>query len=180
MGTIELWELYDKKGNKTGRTVERGKPIPKGYYHICVEVWVMNKHEEVLLTQRHPDKPLGRYWECSGGGVIAGEECNEAAQRELREETGILMKPEQIHYLGTYTGSDWMMKTYICFLEDELYPELKLQKEEVVDAKWVKYTQTIETDKIFLEKAERLLKYFPIVEDLRKMLLNETVKSAII
>ena len=52
----EFWDLYDKNRNKLGRLHERGLPINSGEYHLAVEVWVKNNRNQVLLTQRHPDK----------------------------------------------------------------------------------------------------------------------------
>jgi 8-oxo-dGTP pyrophosphatase MutT (NUDIX family) len=42
---------------------------------------------------RRPDEP---YWFTIGGGADAGESMPEAATRELREETGIRVEPEQL------------------------------------------------------------------------------------
>lgn len=54
----EKWELVDRKKNKTGVIHERGKEdfIPKGMYHLVVEVWTKNSKGEILLTQRHPSR----------------------------------------------------------------------------------------------------------------------------
>ena len=42
---------------------------------------------------RRPDQP---YWFTIGGGADAGESMSQAAARELREETGIRVDPEQL------------------------------------------------------------------------------------
>ena len=59
---MELWDLYNSEREKTGVMHQRGLPIPKGYYHLCVSIWLMNRKGELLLSQRHPDKddPLCR------------------------------------------------------------------------------------------------------------------------
>lgn len=64
----EVWDLYDAKGNKTGYTLVRGRPIPEGCYHLVVSVWIINNRGEYILSQRHPDKPYPLRWECTGGG----------------------------------------------------------------------------------------------------------------
>ena len=39
---MEIWDLYNREGKKTGRTWERshggGKGIPDGYYHMVVDI----------------------------------------------------------------------------------------------------------------------------------------------
>lgn len=135
---IEKWELVDINKNKTGVIHERGKEdsIPKGMYHLIVEIWTKNINEEILLTQRHPDKNYGLMWECSGGSVVVGEESTEAAIRELFEETGISADSKAVKHLGTTIKSNYIVDTYLYVLDDET-PKLHLQAEEVVSATWV-------------------------------------------
>ena len=132
----EFWDLYDKNRNKLGRLHERGLPISSGEYHIAVEIWVKNNRNQVLLTQRHPDKMWGSYWESTLGSVIAGEDSLTGARRELVEETGIEIADEQITFLGAMTTKDWIVDTYIVTLDTPSY-NVKFLDGEVVDAKWV-------------------------------------------
>ena len=136
--TIEKWELVDIHKRKTGVIHERGKEdmIPNGMYHLVVEIWVKNRKEEILLTQRHPHKKYGLLWECSGGSVIAGEDSINGARRELFEETGINANQEQLQYLGDTIKSNYIVDTYLYILGAD-NTDLHLQAEEVVDAMWV-------------------------------------------
>lgn len=52
-----------------------------------------------LLVQRacEPDRPeRGQWWEVPGGGIEPGEDSTAAAVRELAEETGYVVAPEQV------------------------------------------------------------------------------------
>ncbi len=64
----------------------------------AVRLVVLDARGRVLLFHTHdPDHPaLGRWWELPGGGIDAGETYLEAAVRELREETGIVIAPSQV------------------------------------------------------------------------------------
>ena len=90
---LELWDLYDEHGNKTGETWERSraKEIPEGRFHIVCDVLVRHREGDFLLTLRDPGKDLyPGCWEASAGGsALAGETPEEAARRELWEETGL-------------------------------------------------------------------------------------------
>lgn len=132
----EFWDLYDINKNKLGRLHKRGLPLNNGEYHLAVEIWVKNNNDQILLTQRHPDKPWGGYWECTMGSVIAGEDSLSGAKRELFEETGIKIKDSQINFIGTLSTNDWIVDTYIAKLNSLTY-DLVLQDGEVIKAKWV-------------------------------------------
>ena len=133
----EIWELVDEQKKKTGILHERtySELIPKGLYHIVVEIWTKTKDGKILLTQRHPSKPMGLLWECTMGSVVVGEESIEGAVRELAEETGICARKEDLIYLGDTFHSNWIVDSYL-YLPDEK-PQLRLQEEEVSDAKFV-------------------------------------------
>jgi Isopentenyldiphosphate isomerase len=131
----ELWDLYDINRNKLGRLHERGLPLNSGEYHLAVEIWVKNSNNQILLTQRHPDKPWGNYWESTVGSVVAGEDSISGAKRELIEETGIKIMDKQIALLGAMATKDWIIDSYIVKLDTPTY-NLKFQDGEVINAKW--------------------------------------------
>jgi len=90
----ELWDIYDADRRPTGRTHRRGDPIPPGDYHLVVHVWIRSG-EKYFITRRAPEKeafPL--VWEVTGGSALAGEDSLAAALREVKEETGITLRPE--------------------------------------------------------------------------------------
>lgn len=136
--TMELWDLYDKERKKTGKTLERGMPIPKGYYHLCVSVWIVNSKGEFLLSQRHPDKKYPLLWECTGGSVLAGEDSLEGALREVKEELGIVLEPKDGKVIYQTRRED-IQDFYDAWLfhHDAEIEDLQLQETEVIGAKWV-------------------------------------------
>ena len=68
----EIWELVDEQKNRTGILHERAYSewIPKGLYHIVVEIWTKTKDGKILLTQRHPAKPMRH-----GRGRALAQQC---------------------------------------------------------------------------------------------------------
>jgi len=71
--------------------------------NVTVDVVVYRKKEnsiEILLIKRKND-PYKNKWALPGGFVEETESLEEAAKRELKEETGLSIKnPEQVHTFG--------------------------------------------------------------------------------
>ncbi len=64
----------------------------------AVRLVVVDALDRILLFQtQEPTLPeVGHWWELPGGGLDDGEGYREAACRELKEETGILITPDQV------------------------------------------------------------------------------------
>ena len=57
---MELWDLYDADGEKTGETMRRGDPIPHKRYHLVVHIAIFSPDGRMLIQQRQPFKEGGR------------------------------------------------------------------------------------------------------------------------
>lgn len=132
----EYFDLYTIDRRPLGRRIQRGAPIPRGEYHIVVQIMTINSKGEILLTQRVPEKTSGGRWECSGGCAVSGETSVIAAARELYEETGIRVSPEEIHHEWTLT-TDSMLRDFYTVNKDVPLEQIRLQSAEVCAAKWV-------------------------------------------
>lgn len=90
----ELWDVYDENRRVTGRLHRRGDPMQPGDYHLSVHIWIKDHAGRFLLTKRAPTKGFPLMWESTGGSALAGDDSLSAALREVREETGITLLPE--------------------------------------------------------------------------------------
>lgn len=141
-GTKEIWDLYDRDGNRTGETYERGfgtyKNISEGRYHLVVDILIVHSDGTYLLTKRSDIKDVyPGYWEASAGGsAVSGEEPLEAAKREMFEETGLTA--DTIELVGTLfkDSSHAMYYSYIAKVSCDK-DSVVLQKGETTDYKWV-------------------------------------------
>lgn len=105
-GAGELWDVYDKNRNLTGRTHVRGEDLLPGEYHLVVHVWIRNSQGQFLMTQRSPNKGFPLLWETTGGSALAGDDSLTAALREVKEETGLQLQPENGRIVVQYSGQD--------------------------------------------------------------------------
>ena len=96
----EMFDLYDEKLRPLGEMCERGDHVPRGKYHLVVNILPVNFASKVLITKRSLSKPFGGLWEITGGAVVSGETPQQAAVRELFEETGLRALPEALDYRG--------------------------------------------------------------------------------
>ena len=134
---MELWDMYDKDRNPLNKLHKRGKPIPKGEFHIAVSILTLNSRNELLVTLRSPDKqPYPNLWEITAGSVVAGEDSISAAVRELYEETGINADPRELEYIAEYRGTGAIVDMYKIVRDIDI-KDIRLQQGETVDAKWV-------------------------------------------
>ncbi len=56
---------------------------------LRIAVAVIERGDEVLIGLRGNEGPLAGYWEFPGGKVESSESCEQAAAREVWEETGL-------------------------------------------------------------------------------------------
>ena len=131
----ELWDLYDRERRLTGRQMERGQPVPRGCFYLGAEAYTLSGHR-ILITRRHPDKPFGGMWEFTGGACQAGEDSFAGIRRELAEEIGVPPRPEELIFLGTIRYTTSFGDSYL-FRRALSLSDLRLQPEEVVDARFV-------------------------------------------
>jgi 8-oxo-dGTP pyrophosphatase MutT (NUDIX family) len=80
-----------------------------GQHRITARVILCKPNGDIflLLTHFDPEVGLPPRWITPGGGVDGGETIEQAAIRELAEETGIKLSPEQLGQLIWSTEGRW-------------------------------------------------------------------------
>ena len=131
----ELWDIYDKDRNFTGRVQKRGEPLATGDYHLTVHVWLQHPDGRFLITKRAPNKGYAGLWECTGGSALSGDDSLTAAIREVREETGLAVCPENGRVILSYQGWDWFTDVWL-FRQAFPLDAVVLQPGETCDYKW--------------------------------------------
>ena len=131
----ELWDIYDENRQLTGRLQRRGDPMQEGDYHLSVHVWMQNSRDEFLITRRSPNKGYPLMWESTGGSALTGDDSLTAALREVEEETGLHLKPENGKVLMSLKRTNDFCDVWY-FRQDFDLKDVVLQEGETVDKKY--------------------------------------------
>lgn len=139
---MEKFDLYNFDRTLSGKIIERGNPVPDGYYRLVVAIMVFNSKGEMLIQQRQPHKKnWSNLWDVSSSGhVVAGETSQQAATRELKEEIGINYDFSGLAPVMSTSFSHGFNDYYIIHSDIDI-STLKLQEEEVKAVKWASKEQ---------------------------------------
>ena len=134
---MEQFDLFDMYRIPTGELMDRGTQEPVDRYRQVVHVIIFNSRGEMLIQQRQPTKKAWpNMWDVSiGGGVVAGEKPNEAAERELKEELGIDFSFANVRPSFTSNFNNGFDDYYIVNMDLNL-DDLTFQETEVKSADW--------------------------------------------
>lgn len=132
----EIVTLVDDANRVAGST-ERSEMRTRGLPHRATYILVFNGRGEVFVQQRTLTKDLypGYLDPCTGGVVLAGENYEESAARELAEELGISGTLLTAHFDVEYRGEGnhvWG-RVFSCTWDGPV----TLQPEEVADGFWL-------------------------------------------
>ena len=137
----ELWDVLDFDGNVTGRFHERGKPMKTGEGHLVVQIWILNKDGQFLISKRTSGIHWPNMWQTTGGSAVAGDDSLKTALKETSEEIGISLDVEKGQFFNRYR----VMHTNdpgFCFYDVWLFRQevdiksVVLQPEETCDVMW--------------------------------------------
>lgn len=142
----ERIDILDSDGNSTGKTALKSEAHEQGWFHSTVHVWFFTADGKVLIQQRASTKdthPL--LWDVSVAGHIgAGEQKEDAAVREVKEEIGLEITNGDLQKIGVFKAVHKhgnivdceFHHVFVCKLRVPLNT-LKRQKSEVKDLKLI-------------------------------------------
>lgn len=134
---MEKWDLYDRNGQPLGKTIKRGARFRSGEHHLVTHIWVVNSVGRLLIQRRSSKRRMmPNIWAITSGSAVSGEDSITAACRELGEELGIHLPPESFISLGRLVRRNSLCDVYL-IKRDIAVTEMKLQKDEVSQVRWV-------------------------------------------
>lgn len=146
---MEVWDLLDKNGNKTGESIEKTAILPDGLYHLGVDIWIKNDDGKYLIQKRAVTKKrMPGKWMVTGGSVLSGENGIQAVIRETMEEIGVNIGVSQLKLLFRNRFNDCINEVWLLKQNIQI-SSIKMQPDEVSDVKLVNKEKivTMITDK---------------------------------
>lgn len=131
-GAGEYWDLFDRQGNFV-RVMRRGDGyVPPELYHVTVEVIATDFAGHLLVTQRAWNKRRGAgRWEFPAGSVLSGERPEQAALRELFEETGL--RAQKLQKIQERRVPGMLRIAYLAYVPNLLTDPITLQIDETIN-----------------------------------------------
>ncbi|MFA5830130.1 MAG: NUDIX domain-containing protein [Candidatus Gracilibacteria bacterium] len=136
----ELIDLVDEKNELTGEQKTWSEVHNKALLHRSVHIWIYNSKGEVLLQLRSEEKyTFPNLWDIScAGHVDLNEDPKTSALRELKEELGLTVDPQNLKFRNIereQKSSGKFKENEFCYVYllkfDGAASDLVLQKEEV-------------------------------------------------
>lgn len=123
-------------------------------FYVAAHALIMNDEKKVLTLKRAECTDyMPMKWDIPGGTVEAGETVEDALVRELKEETGISIKP--LYPIYVYSNLNQLPQrqtVQIVYFCDYKKGEITLNPKEHTDYRWVHYDELKKFDCIaFLE-----------------------------
>ena len=117
---MEYFEVFNADGTPANRTEERGIVHARGLWHRTVHVWIYRCPHTLLFQKRGKNKDSHPgLWDVSAAGHMeAGEDPEQAAVREVKEELGFDINKELLEYRETTSRT--MMSNDGAFIDNEI------------------------------------------------------------
>jgi len=165
---MELFDVYDKHGKRTGKMKVRGETLNEGEYIHGVSLWIANNEGKLLLQKRAAVKSFAAgKWAVTGGVLDVGETSKQGCVREVKEELGLEIDAKHIALLHCYSGNNIIDDIYITTCDFSL-SAVVLREEEVAEVKWA----SVDEIKQICIEGQFIVEEITYLEDIEKYLMN--------
>ena len=116
------------------------KPVKEGPLEGGACVWLIRREEDktFILFQKRSEfvQNAGFYDASAGGHIDEGEDPLTTAIRETKEEIGLTLTPEELHFVCEYATDEKLISVYLTDRTGK-NDEFVLDKEEVESIEWI-------------------------------------------
>lgn len=151
---MEIWDILDNEGTRTGRTVQRGTKLQHNEFHLVVHIWVVDLHGNILIQKRakHLEWMPGA-WAVTSGTVVKNETSIDAAVRTTGEELGLYLSPCKFMKISSVQSHNQFTDIYLVTGSREDFLPIILG-DNVADSFWTSWRGMME-----MRRREEFLHY---------------------
>jgi 8-oxo-dGTP pyrophosphatase MutT (NUDIX family) len=149
----ELLACFDASENEVAsqpRSVALAEPFPD-YYHGVVDIWIVDDRGSILCSLRSPESINPNKWQTYfGGHVPSGLSFETTALKELHEEVGLEVAPEELKLVeeGIYEPHKHFYKNYALKVNPASMM-LDFTDHEITETKWLTFEQYLHDREAF-------------------------------
>jgi len=175
---MELLDVLDENGIKTGEVLPRDEVHKKGLWHRIVVIAIVDRNNHVLMQQRSKIKDKNpNMWDISvTGHISAGQDSLSAAAREINEEVaidlGYKVDVKDFRYMFSYRKQQKVGGGATSYLDRQYYDFFILRKNQIDIAK-IKFQES-EVQQIKMVSVSELTR---MVENKEVVERDETYKT---
>lgn len=143
---VELWDLYDDNLNKTDKTIQKSDKVPEGYYHLSVEVWIVNSKKELLMLRSNYDysKLYPGTWRCLTGNIAAGDDVYSCVSKIGKDKIGVDLDLSKMTIYGPTKREEFRYAYYTCFINYDIdINSIKANEDIYMDYEYVDKNELI-------------------------------------
>ena len=98
----------------------------------------IKKEDKILVTQRPLDDDyMPGFWDTPGGTIEFGEKCTDGLVREIKEETGLIVKVGKIIYCFDHLSNPQRHQFTLVYECEYIEGEINLDPKEHQQFKWL-------------------------------------------
>lgn len=169
---LELVDILNPDGTPAGIVRERGVAHLDGSLHSTVHIWLVRPNEksgfDIMLQKRSDckDSDPGCYDISSAGHVSSGDGYLKSAVREIGEELGIVVRPEELKEVGSHDG-----------VRKDVFYGLPFHNHEL--SRIYIYDKPVDIERLELQESEVDSVIWMDYEECRVGIMNKTLKNCI-
>jgi len=139
----EVFDIFDDKWNPTGEVADKDEAERMGKWHKVVTAWIINPRGELLLQLRgsYVNKNPNVYDVSVAGHIRAGETVRHGAVREIKEELGLDVNPDQLVEITTGNSKSSHLYTVFLVRMDVPLEAFRLDPVEVAGVKYLHWRE---------------------------------------
>lgn len=146
---MELLDVVDTNGNKTGKVLDRDMIHKNNILHYEVFCMILNDKKEVLLQKRSPNKKHNpNIYGITAGHVSLDETFKEAMMRELKEELSLDVVENDLKEYAPkrvkIREKNSNVSFYYYIICNKKAEDFIIQKDELSEVRWFKVEEIVD------------------------------------